>query len=32
MGSNMLDACTISWSRQRDASQTRLLATLPIQG
>ena len=31
MGSNMLDACTLSWSRTRKGGQTTLQARLPIQ-
>ena len=31
MGTKILDACTLSWSRTRDSGQTSLRATLPVQ-
>jgi len=31
MGTKILDACTLSWSRMRDSGQTSLRAVLPVQ-
>jgi glucose-6-phosphate-specific signal transduction histidine kinase len=31
MGTKILDACTLSWTRTRDSGQTSLRATLPVQ-